>query len=159
MANHDPMETPAPQRRLGRRFEKHVERKGLSARFATQVIVLAWGAGVVVFGLLERLVDPGTFDSIWIAMWWAIQTVTTVGYGDIVPASTGGKVIASFLMLGGLSLYAVVTGVITSVFIARARVDRDAAEADPTLQRLEEMIGQVQAMKAQLARSGPPTEE
>ena len=150
------MGTPAPQSRLRRRFEKQVERKGLRPRFATGVIVLAWGAGVVVFGVLERLVDPNTFDNVWIAMWWAIQTVTTVGYGDIVPGSTVGKVIASLLMLGGLSLYAVVTGVITSVFIARARAERGVARADPALQKLEEMIGQVQAMKSQLARSGPP---
>ena len=60
--------------------------------------------GVVVFGVVERLVDPGTFDNVWLGMWWAIQTVTTVGYGDVVPGSTAGKVIATFLMLGGLSL-------------------------------------------------------
>ena len=34
---------------------------------------------------MERLVDPHTFDNIWLGMWWAIQTVATVGYGDVVP--------------------------------------------------------------------------
>ena len=56
-------------------------------------------------------------------MWWAIQTVTTVGYGDVVPGSTAGKVIATFLMLGGLSLFAVVTGAITSAFVAQRQKD------------------------------------
>ena len=58
--------------------------------------------------------DPDTFSSIWLGMWWGVETVTTVGYGDVVPQDTVGKAIAVFLMLGGLSLFAVVTGAITS---------------------------------------------
>ncbi|MGO9793774.1 MAG: potassium channel family protein [Solirubrobacteraceae bacterium] len=45
-------------------------------------------------------------------MWWAVETVTTVGYGDIVPNQTVGKIIGCFLMLGGLSLISVVTAAI-----------------------------------------------
>ena len=40
---------------------------------------------IVIFGVVERLVDPDTFDTVWDGMWWATQTVTTVGYGDVVP--------------------------------------------------------------------------
>jgi len=134
-------------------LEKRVERKGLRARLAALVIIVSWGAGVVVFGVVERLVDPKTFDNLWLAMWWAIQTVTTVGYGDVVPGSTAGKVIASFLMLGGLSLYAVVTGVITSAFVTRARAGREAANRDPMMERLEELAAQLDSIKAELARS------
>jgi voltage-gated potassium channel len=145
------MEDPAPQGLLGRRFEKRVERKGLRPRFAAYVIVVSWTAGVVVFGVVERLVDPETFDSIWLAMWWAIQTVTTVGYGDVVPGEPAGKVIASVLMLGGLSLYAVLTGVITTMFVTRARADHEAAEGDPMMERLEQMSGQLDAIEADLS--------
>ena len=56
-------------------------------------------------------------------MWWATQTVTTVGYGDVVPDSAGGQLIAVVLMVGGLSFFAVVTGVITSVFDGPRRSD------------------------------------
>src|SRR6059058_3977458 len=115
------MERQRPPRPLGGRFQKRVERKGLRPRYAASVIVAFWAVGVIVFGVVERLVDPKTFDNVWLGMWWAIQTVTTVGYGDVVPASTGGKVIASFMMLGGLSLFAVVTGAITSAFVAQAQ--------------------------------------
>jgi voltage-gated potassium channel len=90
--------------------QKRVERKGLRPRFAAYVIVALWSFAIVVFGVIEHLVDPETFDSVWLGMWWAMQTVTTVGYGDVVPEQTAGKVIAAFLMLGGLSLFAVVTG-------------------------------------------------
>src|SRR6266550_1691666 len=115
------MEKQAPRGRLGQRLERRIQRKGLRPRLAVSVIVAFWALGVVVFGIVERLVDPKTFDNVWLGMWWAIQTVTTVGYGDVVPGSTAGKVIGSFLMLGGLSLFAVVTGAITSAFVAQAQ--------------------------------------
>jgi voltage-gated potassium channel len=127
-----------------------VERKGLRPRYAASVIVAFWAVGVVVFGVVERLVDPKTFDNVWLGMWWAIQTVTTVGYGDVVPASTGGKVIASIMMLGGLSLFAVVTGAITSAFVAQAQ--GRMAGGDPVIQKLEQVTAQLEAMEADLAR-------
>ncbi len=118
-------------------------------RVAAALIVATWLVGIVIFGVAERLVDPKTFDNVWLAMWWALQTVTTVGYGDVVPASTAGKVIGSFLMLGGLSLYAVITGAITSAFVAQAqrRLGRD-----PVIERLDEVTAQLNEVKAELAR-------
>jgi voltage-gated potassium channel len=144
------MEGQPPQRPLGRRFQKRVERKGLRPRYAAYVIIAFWAGGVVVFGVVERLVDPKTFDNVWLGMWWAIQTVTTVGYGDVVPGSTGGKVIAGFMMLGGLSLFAVVTGAITSAFVAQAQGRMGGG--DPVIQKLDEVTAQLEAMKADLAR-------
>jgi voltage-gated potassium channel len=129
-----------------------VERKGLRPRLAASVIVIAWAIGVVVFGVVERLVDPDTFDTVWLGMWWAIQTVTTVGYGDVVPGSTVGKVVASFLMLGGLSLFAVVTGAITSAFVAQAQ---RRMQGDPVVQRLDQLTTEVEALRADLARLEP----
>ncbi len=143
------MEGQPPSRPLGRRFQRRVERKGLRPRYAAYVIVVFWTAGVVVFGIVERLVDPHTFDTVWLGMWWAIQTVTTVGYGDVVPGSTAGKVIAGFMMLGGLSLFAVVTGAITSAFVTQAQ--RQMAR-DPVIQRLDELSQELSALKADLAR-------
>jgi voltage-gated potassium channel len=64
-------------------------------------------------------------------MWWGVRTVTTVGYGDVVPHSTTGKVIGSLLMLGGLSLLAVLTGAITSAFVTQAEAERREARGDP----------------------------
>ncbi len=85
-------------------------------------------------------------------MWWALQTVTTVGYGDVVPGDTAGKLIAAILMLGGLSLYAVVTGAITSAFVAEAQAQRRAANEDPVTRRLQEITAQLEAIRAELAR-------
>lgn len=137
---------------LGRSIDRQLRRKGrLRPRYAAYVIIVAWSIGVVVFGVVERLVDPGTFPNVWLGMWWAIQTVTTVGYGDVVPGSTVGKVIASLLMLGGLSLFAVVTGAITSAFVAQRQKDMTSAE-DPVTRKLDEMTTKLEALQAEVAR-------
>jgi len=92
-------------------------------------------------------------------MWWAIETVTTVGYGDIVPDQTAGKVIAGFLMLGGLSLLAVVTAAITSGFVSRAQAHGQITGSDPVMQKLDELTAQLHAVQAELehlrSASGP----
>ena len=129
-----------------------MERKGLRPRYAAYLIVAFWAVAVVAFGVIERLVDPDSFDTVWLGMWWAIQTVTTVGYGDVVPGSTAGKVIATFMMLGGLSLLAVVTGVITSGFVAQAQAQRQADREDPMMVKLEQMAGRLDTIDAHLAR-------
>ena len=140
-------------------MEKRVERKGLRPRDAAYLIGAFWGFAVVVFGVLERIVDPKTFPTVWLGMWWAIQTVTTVGYGDVVPQQTTGKVIAGFLMLGGLSLLAVVTAAVTSGFVARAQASAQASTEDPVMLKLDEVGAQLQALKAEVQqlRSGPST--
>jgi voltage-gated potassium channel len=129
----------------------------MAPRYAAYVIIAFWSLGVVVFGVVEHLIDRDTFGTIWLGMWWAIQTVTTVGYGDVVPGDTAGKVVASFLMLGGLSLFAVVTGAITSAFVAQSRAE--VLADDPVTERLDEMTTQLEAIKSDLARlSSRPTE-
>ena len=143
---------------LGRSVDRQLRRKGrLRPRYAAYVIIVAWSIGVVVFGVVERLVDPGTFSNVWLGMWWAIQTVTTVGYGDVVPGSTVGKVIAALLMLGGLSLFAVVTGAITSAFVAQRQKDMLGAQ-DPITRRLDEMTTRLDALQAEVARLNGPSD-
>jgi len=144
------MEQP-PKRRSERWVERRIERRGLRPRDAAYLIGAFWAIAVIVFGVLERIIDPKTFHSVWLGMWWAVETVTTVGYGDIVPSQTAGKVIAGFLMLGGLSLLAVVTAIVTSGFVARAQAER-APGSDPVLAKLDELGRQLEAVKRELDR-------
>ena len=136
----------------GRPIQKRIRREGFRPRYAAYLIIVLWSLGVVVFGVVERLVDPGTFDNIWLGMWWAIQTVTTVGYGDVVPGSTAGKVIGTFLMLGGLSLFAVVTGAITSAFVAERQREGPMGGEDPLIRRLDELAANLEELRAEVAR-------
>jgi voltage-gated potassium channel len=149
------MESQSPPHRSERWLDKRIEQKGLRPRDAAYVIGAFWTIAVVAFGVVERLVDPKTFHSIWLGMWWAVETVTTVGYGDIVPNQTAGKIIACFLMLGGLSLLSVVTAAITSGFVSRSEARRRAAGEDPVMQKLDDLAAELRNVKAKLEQLQP----
>ena len=136
----------------GRVIERRVDRKGLRPRVAASIIAVLWLIAIVIFGVVERLVDPDSFDTIWDGMWWATQTVTTVGYGDVVPDSADGQLIAAVLMVGGLSFFAVVTGVITSAFVTRAQAERRASEEDPMMAKLDDLASELEALRTEIAR-------
>ena len=145
------MEEPPEEHWPGRVIARRVEKKGLRPRVAASIIAILWVIAIVIFGIVERLVDPDTFDSIWLGMWWATQTVTTVGYGDVVPDETAGQLIATVLMIGGLSLFAVITGFITSAFVARAQAENRARADDPVIVKLGEIEAQIKALKDDVA--------
>ncbi len=139
-------------------LERRTERTGLRPRDAAYLIASLWIVAVVVLAVVERLVDPKTFPTIWLALWWAVETVTTVGYGDIVPGQTAGKLIASVMMLGGLAMIAVITAAITSGFVSRAQDQRRAAGDDPVIQRLQEISVELTAVKAELQQLRAPSD-
>jgi voltage-gated potassium channel len=136
----------AENRSAGRWLERRVRRRGLRPRDAAFLIVVVWLVTVVVFGVVEHLIDDKTFPTVWLGMWWALTTVTTVGYGDVVPQDSVGRVIASFLLLGGLALLSVVTATITSGFVARAqRETRSDAEVE-LLSEIRELRARVEEL-------------
>jgi voltage-gated potassium channel len=132
--------------RLNTWMETRLDRVALRPRDAAYFIASFWALAVVVFGVVEWAVDRKTFTSVWLGMWWALQTVTTVGYGDVVPHQAIGKVIASLLMLGGLSLIAVLTAAVTSGFVSRAQAGKD----NPVLQKLDALGEELKAVRAEL---------
>jgi voltage-gated potassium channel len=77
---------------------------------------------IAISGNLIHAVEPETIPNAFVGSWWSLVTMTTVGYGDIVPVSTGGKIIASILMITGISIFAMLTGTV-SVKIAQI-IDR-----------------------------------
>jgi voltage-gated potassium channel len=101
-----------------------------TVRAAARIIVVATASVVVLGGILMRLLDHQEYDNVWVGMWWAIQTVTTVGYGDVTPSALSGRIIASFVMLEGIAFLAIVTAAITSTFVARATKQLQAGRDD-----------------------------
>lgn len=75
----------------------------------------------------ERDVQPDKFGSILDSMWWAVVTLTTVGYGDVFPVTPGGKVFTAFVTLIGVGLIAIPSGLLASV-LTQARVEREQLE-------------------------------
>lgn len=108
-----------------------------SIRIAASVIVTATALIVVGGGVLIRLIDHSEYPSIWVGMWWALQTVTTVGYGDVTPKHASGRFVGVVVMLEGIAFLAITTAVITSTFVARAEQERAIAEdvEDAALER------------------------
>jgi voltage-gated potassium channel Kch len=114
-----------------------------SVRTAAGVIVTATTVVVVAGGVLMRLLDHGEYSDIWVGMWWALQTVTTVGYGDVTPKNPSGRIIATFVMLQGIAFLAITTAAITSTFVARANKERDLAhdaDEDDAEKRVEAQL-------------------
>jgi voltage-gated potassium channel Kch len=126
-----------------------------SVRRAMGVIVTATAIVVVGAGSLMRLIDHREYASIWVGMWWAIQTVTTVGYGDVTPRDPNGRIVAAFVMFEGIASLAIVTASITSTFVERANRDREDSESLHA-QRVEERLASVdeelRATREQLTR-------
>src|SRR5207248_9170608 len=85
---------------IERRMSKFLQEPP-SVRVAAGVIVTATTIVVVGSGILMRLLDHREYSNVWVGMWWALQTVTTVGYGDVTPAAPIGRAVASFVMLEG----------------------------------------------------------
>ena len=139
--------------RAQRWADRKFSNKAMRPRNAAYLVAAFWVVGVIVFGVIERIADPNTFPSVWLAFWWAIQTVTTVGYGDVVPTETSCKVLAAILMLGGLSFLSIVTAIITSGFVARRQAElRDAGE-DPLRQKLEQISTRLDTIEGELRRT------
>ena len=64
----------------------------------------------------ERDAQPDVFTSIPASMWWAVSTLTTVGYGDIYPVTGAGKVLGSIVAILGISAFAIPTAILSSAF-------------------------------------------
>ena len=103
-------------------------RKPISVRSAARVIVVVTVLVVVLGGILMRVLDGGEYPSVWLGMWFALQTVTTVGYGDATPENVSGRIVAVFLLLEGIAFLTIIVAAITSIFVTRA--GREAALED-----------------------------
>jgi voltage-gated potassium channel len=132
-----------PRPNLIERRTSRFLREPPSVRTAAGVIVTATAAVVVVGGILMRLLDHEEYSNIWVGMWWALQTVTTVGYGDVTPKHTSGRIVAAFVMLEGIAFLTIIIAAITSTFVARAAEEREAQEearGETAEQRIEAQL-------------------
>ncbi|MFC5264062.1 potassium channel family protein [Kribbella qitaiheensis] len=134
-----------------RRFEafRHAP---LSVRKAMAVIVAATLVSVLVGGVLIRLVDPEEFPDLGTGMWWALQTVTTVGYGDVTPENTAGRFVGALFLLEAIAFVTIVTAVITSSFVERARQQQIADSETADAAGIEQLTAQLAEITAKLER-------
>jgi voltage-gated potassium channel len=99
-------------------IERRVRRIA-NARSATFGLALTFVVLAVLGAIVMRIVDQHNYPSLGLAVWWALQTITTVGYGDAVPTSAAGRVVGGIEMVMGVSLIAFLTAGVTSTVIQR----------------------------------------
>jgi voltage-gated potassium channel Kch len=132
----------------------------VSVRGAANVIVTATAIVVVTSGVAMRVLDHSEYPSVGRGLWWAMQTVTTVGYGDVTPANVSGRIVAAAVMLWGIAFLAILVAAITSTFVARAARERDvadaqddAADAERLERRLDDLAARLDRIERLLSRS------
>jgi voltage-gated potassium channel len=151
-----PFEPPrSDESRLERRLDRAVAR-ATAPRGAAIVIATVSTVMTVVAGVLVTVVDRETFPSIGSGLWlWAVQTVTTVGYGDIIPMTLAGRLVAALVMLLGIGFLAVITASITSTFVSRPRHEPSAGET-AMAEQLRQFDSRLERIEAALSRSSSP---
>ena len=134
-----------------RRLER-MNRAVLSGRI---IPYLAFATGMIALGaaLSVRLLARGEFNSFGESVWWAAQTVTTVGYGDVIPQSPFSRVVAVLVMFFGIATVSLTTALITSAVITQTQRRIAAVHGDPeldALQRIEVRLDALQRIEQRL---------
>jgi voltage-gated potassium channel len=104
---------------------KSLERVILQARAALLSVLLGFGivllAAASLAYLFERQAQPKQFGSIPAALWWAVVTMTTTGYGDTVPVTVAGRMLAAVVMIGGILVFALWAGILATGYAEELR--------------------------------------
>ncbi len=103
---------------------REIQQELLALVILSLMLVYLAACGIHYF---ERDVQPEAFGSIIDSMWWAVVTLTTVGYGDVYPETGGGKIFTALVTLVGVGLIAIPSGLLASV-LTEARVEREKEE-------------------------------
>jgi voltage-gated potassium channel len=127
-----------------------------------RVIVYVTGAtGLVSFVAAlavldaERRSPDANITSFGDALWWAMTTMTTVGYGDRFPVSSTGRAVATGLMLAGIALLGVVTATLASWLVERVAEEDERSQA-ATREQVADLTAELRALRAEIASTGMP---
>lgn len=126
-------------------FRLLLSRNHLGTTLGVSLIIM------VVAGLLIAGVDPA-IDSAWEGLWWAWVTITTVGYGDVVPVSAEGRVIGAILILLGVGLFAMLTASFSVLFISRSEDKMEENIEKQVTQKEAQTLAQLNRIEKRMER-------
>jgi voltage-gated potassium channel len=131
------------ERRLAR-----INRAVVSGRILPYLVFVTL-AITLLAATVVRVLARGEFETFGESAWWAAQTVTTVGYGDVIPQTTFSKFVAVFVMFFGVAAVSITTAIVTSALMASAqrRLVSDTAQDDPhreALERIERRLAELE---------------
>ena len=133
--------------RVERWLDRSLERAG-NPRSAAVVIASVTATITIAAGTLMTVIDHKGFPSIGSGLWWAIQTVTTVGYGDHVPETATGQIVAAVVMLLGIGFVTVITAAITGAFVSRTSKQAPAKSEEAQSAALRDIIARLERIEA-----------
>jgi voltage-gated potassium channel Kch len=125
-----------------------------SIRRATAAIVSTIVVLVVAGALVVWLFDREDYPTYASALWFTLQTVTTVGYGDNPPTTGLGQVVASIVMLVSIGLFTVITAAVTSLFIQAVGQEQQESDQQKTTETLSRIEASLEAAHARLDKLG-----
>lgn len=129
---------------LGRRSDRTFS----SQQFG--IILLMFTVCTLLAGLFLAFIDP-TIVSPWQGIWWAFQTITTVGYGDVLPQTTGGRIFAIFFMLVGVGLLATLSASFAYFLLRKRGIDRTSEQKQKALaKQVDELQKSIDKLSKQL---------
>jgi voltage-gated potassium channel len=135
-----------------------------SVRNAAYVMIVLTVVIVLIGGVVVWVFDRKDFPDLGGALWFTLQTVTTVGYGDNVPTEGVGRLVGAAVMIVAVALVAILTAAITSTFVEaaqrrhRAGIEaQDRASAEQLHRQLDEVVARLAAIEAVLMPSAPGT--
>lgn len=124
--------------------------RGKVMSFTIGATILLLIVGALAITDAERGVPGANINSFGEALWWALTTITTVGYGDLYPVTSTGRVVAAILMISGIALVGVVTATLASWLVQKvSEVAEDEAAA--TRDQVEALTQQISDLRAELA--------
>jgi voltage-gated potassium channel len=133
-----------------------LRRKPLTARRAAVIIATYTALVTVAGGLVAWLTDRKDFHSLGAGLWWALQTITTVGYGDVVPSGGTGRVIGAVVMISGIAFLTVITAAVTATLIEAARRrEPPPSDREQLSEFMPEVTSRLSAIEARLDELGP----
>ena len=112
---------------MGRVLRSKKEELGITIFIVFLLLIIA--SSLMYF--VENPVQPEAFSSIPAAMWWGVSTLTTVGYGDIIPVSSTGKALGMIISILGIGLFALPAGILGSGFFEEVQTRRRLPEKCP----------------------------
>ncbi len=134
-------------------FRELLARNHLGTTLGVSLIIMT------IAGMLVAGIDPG-IESVWEGLWWAWVTITTVGYGDVVPVTGEGRLIGAILILIGVGLFAMLTASISVLFISRSdeemeenleqQMRKNETKAMAQLSRIEKKMEKLEQQLGQL---------
>jgi voltage-gated potassium channel len=126
--------------------------QSLSARMAAAIIAGVTFSITIAGGILERVIDHDEFPTIGRGLWFALETVTTVGYGDVTPKRNSGRIIAAVIMLTAIGFLAVITASVTASLVESGRRRFAASSEKDVEERLDEVNARLARIEAALER-------